>query len=235
MNDLRETLEHAVHDRRLLAASVANILRLLSGGNNPLYTAAIEELTEKEAWTELDDRFFKTLAFGTGGLRGRTIGKMVIRGEAGTGLGSGCPEFPCVGTNAMNFYNISRATQGLVRYIKEYLAKNNPEATPSLAIAHDTRFFSRQFGELAAKVATENGCNVFLFESARSTPELSFAVRHTNSTAGIVITASHNPLHDNGYKVYFSDGAQVVEPHAGAIIAKVNAIKSDRYTPVSKA
>jgi phosphoglucomutase len=234
MNDLRETLEHAVHDRRVLAASVANILRLLSGGNNPLYTEAIEELTEKKAWTELDDRFFKTLAFGTGGLRGRTIGKIVTRAEAGHGPGGGCPEFPCVGTNAMNFYNISRATQGLVRYIKEYLAKNNPEATPSLAIAYDTRFFSRQFGELASKVATENGCHVFLFEACRSTPELSFAVRHTNSIAGIVITASHNPLHDNGYKVYFLDGAQVVEPHAGGIIERVNAVAGEVYEPLPK-
>ena len=84
------------------------------------------------------------------------------------------------------------------------------------------------------KVATENGCNVFLFESCRSTPELSFAVRHTNSTAGIVITASHNPLHDNGYKVYFSDGAQVVEPHAGAIIEQVNAVAGEVYEPLPK-
>ena len=234
MSDLRETLEHAVHEGRLLAASVANILRLLSGGNNPLYVAVIEELAETGNWTELDDRFFKTLAFGTGGLRGRTIGKIVTQAEAGNGVASGCPEFPCVGTNAMNFYNISRATQGLVRYIKEYLALNKPEATPSLAIAYDTRFFSRQFGELASKVAIENGCNVFLFESSRSTPQLSFAVRHTNSTAGIVITASHNPLHDNGYKVYFLDGAQVVEPHAGAIIERVNAVPGEVYEPLPK-
>ena len=234
MSDLRETLEHAVHEGRLLAASVANILRLLSGGNNPLYVAVIEELAESGAWTELDDRFFKTLAFGTGGLRGRTIGKIVTQAEAGNGVAGGCPEFPCVGTNAMNFYNISRATQGLVRYIKEYLALNKPEATPSLAIAYDTRFFSRQFGELASKVAIENGCNVFLFESSRSTPQLSFAVRHTNSTAGIVITASHNPLHDNGYKVYFLDGAQVVEPHAGAIIERVNTVPGEVYEPLPK-
>jgi phosphoglucomutase len=232
MSDLRETLEHAAHEDRLLAISVANILQLLSGGDNPLYMATIEELAEKKAWTELNDRFFKTLAFGTGGLRGRTIGKIVTRAEVGSRVGSLCPEFPCVGTNAMNFYNISRATQGLVRYIKEYLARNNPEATPSLAIAYDTRFFSRQFGELAAKVATENGCNVFLFQSARSTPELSFAVRQTNSTAGIVITASHNPLHDNGYKVYFADGAQVVEPHAGGIMGHVNTVGGEGYDPL---
>ncbi len=234
MSDLRETLELAVHEDRLLATSVSNILQLLSGGNNPLYVAVIEELTENRAWTELNDRFFKTISFGTGGLRGRTIGKLVTRAEAGSKVGNVCPEFPCVGTNAMNFYNISRATQGLVRYIKEYLAKSHSEATPSLAIAYDTRFFSREFGELTAKVATENGCNVFLFEASRSTPELSFAVRHTNSTAGIVITASHNPPHDNGYKVYFADGAQVVEPHAGGIIGHVNTVAGEVYQPLPK-
>jgi phosphoglucomutase len=234
MSDLRETLELAVHEDRLLATSVSNILQLLSGGNNPLYAAVIEELTEKRAWTELNDRFFKTISFGTGGLRGRTIGKLVTRAEAGSRAGSVCPEFPCVGTNAMNFYNISRATQGLVRYIKEYLAKSHSQATPSLAIAYDTRFFSREFGELTAKVAIENGCNVFLFEASRSTPELSFAVRHTNSTAGIVITASHNPPHDNGYKVYFADGAQVVEPHAGGIIGHVNTVAGEVYQPLPK-
>ena len=232
MSDLRETLEQAVQEDQLLASTVANILHLLSGSNNPVYRAAIDELVENEAWTELNDRFFKALAFGTGGLRGRTIGKIVTRAEAGSQAGGICPAFPCVGTNAMNFYNISRATQGLVNYIKEYLAKNGPR--PSIAIAHDTRFFSRQFGELTAKVATESGCDVFLFESARSTPELSFAVRHTNSTAGIVITASHNPPHDNGYKVYFADGAQIVEPHAGAIIDRVNKVASEVYEPLPK-
>src|SRR5258708_37134584 len=93
--------------------------------------------------------------------------------------------------------------------------------------------FSRHFAELTAKVATELGCDVFLFESARSPPELSFAVRHTNATAGIVITASHNPPQDNGYKVYFEDGAQVVEPHASAIIGQVNATTSEDYEPVA--
>jgi phosphoglucomutase len=88
MSDLRETLELAVHEDRLLATSVSNILQLLSGGNNPLYAAVIEELTENGAWTELNDRFFKTISFGTGGLRGRTIGKLVTRAEAGSRAGS---------------------------------------------------------------------------------------------------------------------------------------------------
>ena len=101
-------------------------------------------------------------------------------------------------------------------------------------IAHDPRFFSREFADLAGKVASENGCDAFVFDGPRSVPELSFAVRYLRANAGVVITASHNPPHDNGYKVYFSDGAQVIEPYASGIIAKVNAIASEAYEPVAK-
>ena len=233
MSDLRETLEQAVEEGHLLVTSAGNISLLLAAGHNPLYRLAISQLVEARAWSELNDRFFKTLAFGTGGLRGRSIGKRVTDAERGSRPDSEPPEHPCVGTNAMNFYNVSRATQGLVNYLKGYLNSVRSGHRPSLALAHDTRIFSRQFAELTAKVATELGCDVFLFESARSTPELSFAVRHTNATAGIVITASHNPPHDNGYKVYFEDGAQVVEPHASAIIGQVNATASEGYEPVA--
>jgi phosphoglucomutase len=234
MADLHEALSRAVEEGRLLAASCANVWRLLSA-NNPLYRAAVEELVEGGCWTELNDRFFKTLTFGTGGLRGRTIGKVITRAERGSQVPALCPEFPCVGTNAMNFYNVSRATQGLVSYAAEYASQWQGRTKPSIVIAHDTRHFSRGFAELTARVAMENGCDVFLFEDARSTPELSFAVRCTNSTAGVVITASHNPPHDNGYKVYFADGAQVVEPHASGIIEKVNQIAGELYEPLPPA
>jgi phosphoglucomutase len=233
MSTLRETLEQAVEEGHLLATSARNISLLLAAGSNPLYRSAVSQLVKENAWPELNDRFFKTLAFGTGGLRGRSIGNRVTAAERGSHSESEPPEHPCVGTNAMNFYNVSRATQGLVNYLKSYLDSSQSNNRPSLAIAHDTRIFSRQFADLAAKIATELGCDVFLFESARSTPELSFAVRHTNATAGIVITASHNPPHDNGYKVYFEDGAQVVEPHATGIIERVNAITSEAYEPVA--
>jgi phosphoglucomutase len=233
MSALRETLEQAVEEGHLLATSAGNISLLLAAGNNSLYPSAISQLVEAKAWSELNDRFFKTLGFGTGGLRGRSIGNRVTDAERGSHSESEPPEHPCVGTNAMNFYNVSRVTQGLVNYIKSYLGSIRSSNRPSLAIAHDTRIFSHQFAELAAKVATELGCDVFLFESARSTPELSLAVRHTNATAGIVITASHNPPRDNGYKVYFEDGAQIVEPHATAIIRQVNAITSEGYEPVA--
>ena len=229
---------------QLLDSAAKNIAGLLEGAPSDLYSRVIEELITAEAWAELNDRFYKTLAFGTGGLRGRTIGKIVTQTEQGAGGPNGRPEFPCVGTNAMNFYNVSRATQGLIAYLKEWKARRgigfqpmshrqDADATkPSIVIAHDTRFFSKEFSDLAAKVATESGCDAFVFDGPRSTPELSFAVRHLRASAGIVITASHNPPHDNGYKVYFNDGAQVVEPHASGIIANVNAVETETVAPL---
>ena len=232
MSDLKLQLDGAVQSGKLLESSAKNILQLLAHSSSPIYAQSVDELVKAAAWEELNDRFFRTLAFGTGGLRGRTIGKVVTAAERGGNAKTDCPEHPCVGTNSMNYYNISRATQGLVAYVKEWSAKNNLPGRPKIVIAHDTRHFSRDFAERAAKVAVENGCDAALFEAPRSTPELSFAVRHLGASAGIVITASHNPPHDNGYKVYFSDGAQVVEPHAGGIIAKVNAVESDVYEPL---
>lgn len=208
---------------KLLPATRENIRGYLGGSDDAVGERAIEELIDRGEFGELNDRFYQTLAFGTGGLRGRTIGKIVTRAERGSAPNDSPPEFPCAGTNAMNFFNIARATRGLVAYLREWKDRQRDSAKPKLVIAHDTRFFSRAFAELAAKVASDNGCDAYLFEAPRSTPELSFAVRHLRADAGIVITASHNPPHDNGYKVYFSDGAQVVEPHASGIIAKVNA------------
>ena len=228
---LLSTLQAAVASEKLLPESLRNIELLLRGASSDLYARVVTELAETGEWTELNDRFFKTLAFGTGGLRGRTIGKVVARSEWGEKeeKPSMPPQFPCVGTNAMNFFNISRATQGLVAYLKEWATSQNVARRPRLVIAYDTRFFSRDFAERAARIAAENACDAFLFEGPRSTPELSFSVRYLEADAGVVITASHNPPHDNGYKVYFNDGAQVVEPHAGGIIARVNAVESEAY------
>ena len=231
MNTLNDRIQAAVADGQLLESSARNICQLLARSSSPVDLKSVTELVDAGAWSELNDRFFRTLAFGTGGLRGRTIGKVVTAAERGTPQALDRPEFPCVGTNAMNYFNISRATQGLVAYLKEWWGDR--PGKPKIAIAHDTRHFSRDFAELTAKVASENGVDVCLFTMPRSTPELSFAVRHTNATAGIVLTASHNPPHDNGYKVYFNDGAQVVEPQATGIINKVNAVESDVYEPVA--
>ncbi|MEA3189269.1 MAG: phosphoglucomutase [Chthoniobacter sp.] len=235
MSDLSPDLDRAVAAGKLLESSAKNITQLLSRSSSPVDRQSVSELVSADEWAELNDRFFRTLAFGTGGLRGRTIGKIVTAAERGTPAELGRPEFPCVGTNAMNFFNISRAMQGLVAYLKEWFAREGRTGKPKIVIAHDTRHFSRAFAELAAKVATENGCDAGLFEAPRSTPELSFSVRHVGAHAGVVLTASHNPPHDNGFKCYFADGAQVVEPHASGIIKKVNAVEADVYTPVAAA
>jgi phosphoglucomutase len=228
---LGQQIERAVAERRLLETAGANIAALLDGSSTPLYSQVIAELVAGDHWNELNDRFYKTLAFGTGGLRGRTIGKVVAASERGTAPEEAPPEFPCVGTNAMNFYNIARATQGLVAYLHDWFANERLTGRPKIVIAHDTRHFSAEFTALAAQVAAENGCDACVFDGPRSTPQLSFAVRHLRASAGIVITASHNPPHDNGYKVYFNDGAQVIEPHAGGIIGKVGQVLGETYTP----
>ncbi|HEX3817984.1 MAG TPA: phospho-sugar mutase [Chthoniobacterales bacterium] len=216
-------IDEAVKNGQLLEVSAENIRRTLDGEPSVVVRQTIAQLVRDREWPELNDRFFRTLAFGTGGIRGRTIGKIVTDAERGTPNELGRPQFPCVGSNAMNFESVRRATQGLVDYLHDWFAQQKLTGKPKLVIAHDPRFFSREFTKLAAEVATENGCDAFVFDGPRSTPELSFAVRYLRANAGVVITASHNPPHDNGYKVYFSDGGQVVEPHASGIIAKVNA------------
>ena len=224
----KEAVEQAVKAGKLSAESAENIRRMTAASKSlPLVEASIGELVAAGEWAELNDRFFRTLAFGTGGLRGRTIGKVVTKAEQGKPTALGRPEFPAVGTNCMNDGNVARATQGLVNYLK----KNFAGQAPSVVFAHDTRHFSRDFAELASRTVAAAGGTAYLFAEDRSTPELSFAVRHLGAQAGVEITASHNPPHDNGYKVYFSDGAQIVEPHASGIIREVEAVQEPEVHP----
>jgi phosphoglucomutase len=164
MTVLSEEIRRAVELGKLLASAAKNIEQMLARSEAPVVEQSIAELAANGEWDELNDRFFKTIAFGTGGLRGRTIGKIVTAAERGEPQPLDRPQRPCVGTNAMNFYNVSRATQGLVAYVKEWRAKNGPAERPKLVIAHDTRHFSLDFAELSARVAMENGCDVCLFE-----------------------------------------------------------------------
>ena len=164
---------------------------------HPTFTDELERLIAAEDWPELNDRFYTELDFGTGGLRG-VIG---------------------AGYNRMNPYMVKRATQGLATYIK----KHAETPAPSVVIAHDSRRYSDLFAETVALVCCANGIGAYLFPSLRPTPELSFLVRQLGATAGIVVTASHNPPQYNGYKVYWSDGAQVVPPHDQGIIEEVRA------------
>ena len=218
---LSEHLAHNVVTGQLFEAAAKNFNEAYQTAlPNSWQKAALQELLDQNCFTEINDRFFKTLAFGTGGLRGRTIGKYVTQAELGTPNELGRPEHACLGSNAMNDANVERAARGLCRYLK----KTFLSFQPSLVIAHDTRHFSQHFAELVAKIATNEGVNAWLFTEDRSTPQLSFAIRYLNAQAGVMITASHNPPHDNGFKAYFDDGAQLVEPHASKIIAEVNVL-----------
>ena len=232
MSALEPSLSSAVANGSLLPAAKSNIESLLAGTTSEVAAKAVAELADAGAWDELNDRFFKTLAFGTGGLRGRTIGRVVTKAEQGSGGPNGRPEHPCAGTATMNFYNVGRAVRGLIAYVRKFAGESRK---PALVFAHDTRHFSRDFAEFCARVSSELGCDAYLFEGPRSTPQLSFAVRELRADAGVVLTASHNPPHDNGFKAYFNDGAQIVEPHASAIISEVNAIDSEKYEPLPEA
>ena len=228
-SELSATLDAALTSGELLQSSRDNIVELLGSSGSPVYEASVAWLADSGEWTELNNRFFKKLAFGTGGLRGRSIGEIVTPAERGSAAEGERPEFPCVGTGNLNYYNITRATLGLVRHL---LKAHTGEGRPSLAVARDTRYFGQEFADCVTKVAVENGVDVHIFTHPRSTPHLSFAVRHLGTTSGIVLTASHNPPHDNGYKVYGSDGAQIVEPEASAIIAEVEAVSGETYDAV---
>ena len=147
---------------------------------------------------EFNDAFYRTLEFGTGGLRG-------IMG---------------IGTNRMNKYIVAMTTQGFSNYI----AENNPGKQIKTVISYDSRNNSREFAKITARVMAANGFDVYLFEDIRPTPELSFAVRELKADAGVMLTASHNPKEYNGYKAYWNDGAQLTSPHDELVIEKVNAI-----------
>ena len=161
----------------------------------------VQALLNNEDSHDLIEAFYKDLEFGTGGLRG-------IMG---------------VGSNRMNKYTVGAATQGLANYLKQEFA-SLPQI--SVAIGHDCRNNSPFFARITAEVLSANGIKVYLFESLRPTPEVSFAIRELGCQSGVMITASHNPKEYNGYKAYWSDGAQIIAPHDRNIIVEVNKIKS---------
>lgn len=157
------------------------------------YADEVEALIQQERWQDLEDRFFQKIAFGTGG----------IRGETG------------VGSNRINRVTIGEAAQGLSRYVLDSI---DDAADRGIVIAYDTRRTSEEFCRYVASVVAAHGITTYIFDSFRSTPELSFAVRHLGAAAGVVISASHNPAADNGFKAYWSDGGQLVAPHDAAVV-----------------
>jgi phosphoglucomutase len=214
----------AVKAGKLMASAADNLNAWLAGGLPAWAQQSLLELIERGEWSELNDRFYRYLEFGTGGMRGRTIGKVAAKAETGTLSSTGSPEHAAVGSNLLNEFTLTRAVIGLHRYIAKYLAGQGSSAKPKIVIAHDVRHFSRHFCELAASTWTRLGGEAVIFDGPRSTPQLSFSVRSLKAHTGVVITASHNPPHDNGFKAYFTDGAQVTPPHDKNIIAEVDAV-----------
>lgn len=182
---------------------VARAHDYLSKESDPAFKAEVEKLLAANDLKELEDRFYRDLEFGTGGLRG------VIGG----------------GYNRMNSYVVRRATQGMCDYIKA-----NVKGKPlSACVAYDSRRYSAQFALDTALIFAANGIKAYLFSALRPTPELSYAIRLLKADTGVVVTASHNPPAYNGYKAYWNDGAQVIEPHDVGIIDKVNAVKEIKF------
>ena len=225
MSEWKSALEVAVTEGKVLKSTLENIERYLSGASDGVAEAVVTELVTGAEWEEINDRFYKSLEFGTGGLRGRTIGKVVTSAEEGVGGPLERPEHPCHGTATMNFHNLGRAMQGFIRYVKS----SSSEERPRFVIGHDTRHFSRDFAEYCAKVCAELGCDAYLFDGPRATPQISYQIRQVQAAGGVILTASHNPYHDNGFKVYLDDGGQIVEPAASGIIGEVNSLMSAAY------
>jgi len=187
-------------DKELLAQCEATAKTWLGGNFDAETKAEVKALLDNADKTDLIDAFYRTLEFGTGGLRG-------IMGA---------------GTNRMNKYVVGMATQGFANYILKACGNKKVQ---SVVVGHDCRNNSRLFAETVANIFSANGIKVFLFESLRPTPEISFAIRQLGAIAGVNITASHNPKEYNGYKAYWEDGAQVLAPHDTGIIDEVNKVK----------
>ncbi len=188
-----------MEDNALLNEVIAKAQIWLDGNYDAETKEEIRRMLNADDKTELIESFYKDLEFGTGGLRG-------IMG---------------VGSNRMNIYTVGAATQGLSNYLKSQFSK---EPQISVVIGHDCRNNSRKFAEISANIFSANGIKVYLFESLRPTPEISFAIRHLGCQSGIILTASHNPKEYNGYKAYWNDGAQMIAPHDVNVINEVNKI-----------
>ncbi len=214
----------AVKNGQLMSSAAENLQAWFSAGLPVWAQQSLGELVARGEWSELNDRFYRYLEFGTGGMRGRTIGQVTAQAETGQLSAGGTPEHANVGSNLLNDFTLIRAIIGLHRYVHGYLQAQASAARPKLVIAHDVRHFSRHFCELAASTWARLGGEAIIFDGPRSTPQLSFTVRHLSAHTGVVITASHNPAHDNGFKAYFTDGAQVISPQDKGIITEVDAV-----------
>ena len=215
----KEEINTFVENGNINKQVAENLLIICSLENMPTWTIeSIKELIHEENWEEINFRFYKCLNFGTGGIRGRTISKVTTSAERGNAKGNETPDHAAMGTNILNELTIARATKALFQLSKENLIKNGQPQQPVLIIAHDVRHFSRKFAVIISKVLHQLGGISLLFDGPRTTPQLSFTVRNRKADAGVVVTASHNPFHDNGFKAYSEDGSQIAGKHAEQLI-----------------
>jgi phosphoglucomutase/phosphomannomutase len=227
--DALARLDQAAAKKLLSEPAAANIRRWLTEPRYADYAQQVAEHIAAEKWKELDDAFWAVIPFGTGGRRGRM--------------------YP-IGSNAINDRTIGESAQGLADYVIEANSKKSPIPNPksaanpqstirdaqlTCALAYDTRHNSRRFAELCASIMVANGFIVYFLDDFRSTPELSFLVRHKQCDCGIMVTASHNPPSDNAVKVYWSTGGQIVPPHDKAIVERVMNVAEIKRTDFQQA
>ena len=208
--NLLARLEEAASQNKLSASAVKNIRDWLTEPRYAEYAAQVAEHITQGKWKELDDAFWTIIPFGTGGRRGKM--------------------YP-IGCNAINDRTIGESAQGLAEYVKEHAEAGEL----SCALAYDTRHQSRHFAELCSEVMVANGFKVYFLDGYRSTPELSFAVRHKKCSCGIMVTASHNPPSDNAVKAYWSTGGQLLPPHDQGVIDRVMAAQEILRVPFAEA
>src|SRR6188768_1119008 len=226
---LTAKVQEAVAAGKLTKSASDNLNIWLSEARYADYAAEVAAHIGKGQWKELDDAFWTIIPFGTGGRRGRM--------------------YP-IGSNAINDRTIGESAQGLADYVRECGTRNaergieKDSATPhsalraphfSCALAYDTRHNSRHFAELCASIMVANGFTVYFLDDYRSTPELSFLVRHKQCDCGIMVTASHNPPSDNAVKVYWSTGGQIIPPHDKAIVERVMNVAEIKTTDFRQA
>jgi phosphoglucomutase len=207
-------LDEAAAKKLISAGAVKNIRDWLTEPRYREYAPQVAQHIAAGKWKELDDVFWTIIPFGTGGRRGKM--------------------YP-IGSNAINDRTIGESAQGLADYVKDFCAKQAGAGSLSCAIAYDTRHQSRHFAELCAEVMVASGFKVWFLDGFRSTPELSFAVRHQKASCGIMVTASHNPPSDNAVKAYWSTGGQLLPPHDQGVIDRVMSCTTIHRTPFAQA
>lgn len=205
-----EIVEKAVSDGHLSSDAAANLILWLTNPEYTEFAPQVEELLDGGDWKDIEDAFYTKIAVGTGGIRGS--------------LG--------VGPNRINRRTIGAAAQGLSQFIKDF---GSEYVKNGVVVGHEVRRFSREFAELSCEVFAGNGIKAYLMDHYRSTPELSFAVRFLKTTAGVQITASHNPRTDNGFKFYWTDGGQVVPPYDLKFMDLVSDVTTIEKMPLEEA